>query len=302
MRRTVDELIAKLEDKDGCDFVKDFAIPFPSMIFLKLMGMPSDMLQQFFDWEQGLLRSNNPQEMIVAGREILEYLKFHLEEQKKKPATPLMESIMNARILDGRPLNDGEILGMFYTFYTGGLDTVYATLGWSMRYIASHPEFQQMLRDNPDKMPKAVDEMLRLFSVVMTDRTVTRDITWHGVELKKGDTVNMPIFVACRDPEAYPNPHEADLDRKENMLAFASGPHLCLGMHLARRELGSRWKASSTASTTSTCPKARNTSTMRARLSMSTACRSPGPGKAETPSIGLSRQAVLKRGQSRRTP
>ena len=237
VRQTVDELISKFEDKGGCDFVKDFAIPFPSMIFLQLMGMPSDMLDQFFAWEQGLIRGKNPEEMVTAGREILEYLKYHLEEQKKQPATPLMESMLNARILDGRPLNDGEILGMFYTFYTGGLDTVYATLGWSMRYIATHPEFQQLLRDNPDKLPKAVDEMLRMFSVVMTDRTVTRDITWHGVEMKKGDVVFMPIFVACRDPEAYPNPHEADLNRKESMLAFASGPHLCLGMHLARREL-----------------------------------------------------------------
>jgi len=237
VRETCDTLIAKFEDKDGCDFVQDFAIPFPSMIFLRLMGMPEDMLRQFFDWEQGLLRSNNPQEMVVAGREILEYLKFHLEEQKKKQTTPLMESILNARILDGRPLNDGEMLGMFYTFYTGGLDTVYGTLGWSMRYIATHPEFQQLLRDNPEKMPKAVDELLRMFSVVMTDRMVTRDMTWHGVELKKGDKVNMPIFVAARDPEAYPNPHEADLERKETMLAFASGPHLCLGMHLARREI-----------------------------------------------------------------
>jgi len=237
VRETCDKLIAPFADKDGCDFVQDFAIPFPSHIFLRLMGMPEDMLRQFFDWEQGLLRSSNPQEMIVAGREILEYLKYHLEEQKKKQTTPLMESIINARILDGRPLTDGEMLGMFYTFYTGGLDTVYGTLGWSMRYIATHPEFQQQLRDNPDKLPKAVDELLRMFSVVMTDRMVTKDMTWHGVELKKGDPVNMPIFIAARDPEAYPNPHVADLERKETMLAFASGPHLCLGMHLARREI-----------------------------------------------------------------
>ena len=237
VREICDTLIAKFEDNGSCDFVKDFAIPFPSYIFLKLMGMPMDMLQQFFDWEQRLMRGKNAEEMVAAGREILEYLKFHLEEQKKNPATPLMESIMNARILDGRTLNDGEILGMFFTFYAGGLDTVYATLGWSMRYIATHPEFQQFLRDNPDQMPKAVDELLRMFSVVMTERTVTHDMAWHGVEMKKGDLVFMPIFVACRDPEAYPNPHEADLDRKETMLAFASGPHLCLGMHLARREI-----------------------------------------------------------------
>jgi len=236
VRETCDQLIAPFADKGGCDFVKDFSIPFPSLIFLQLMGMPQDMMRQFFQWEQNLLRGKNIQEMVIAGREILEYLKFHLEQQKKQPATPLMEAIMGAEI-DGKKLDDGEILGMFYTFYTGGLDTVYATLGWSMRYIATHPEFQQFLRDNPDKLNKAVDEFLRMFSVVMTQRRVTRDMTWHGIEMKQDDLVFLPLFIACRDPEAYPNPNEMDLHRKESMVAFATGPHLCLGMHLARREI-----------------------------------------------------------------
>lgn len=237
VRATCDELIARFEDKGGCDFVEDFAIPYPSLIFLRLMGMPLEMVNQFFTWEQNLLRGTTMEARLTAAREILEYLKFHLDQQKKQPATPLMENIMNARIEDDRPLTDGEILGMFYTFYVGGLDTVYATVSWSMRYIATHPEFQQFLRDNPDKLNKTVDEMLRMFSVVSTQRRVTRDFTFHGVEMKENDLVVMPIFIACRDPEAYPNPHEADLERKESMLAFASGPHLCLGMHLARREI-----------------------------------------------------------------
>ena len=77
---------------------------------------------------------------------------FHVAEELIRAAIkglPLMESILNAEI-DGKKLNDGEILGMFYTFYVGGLDTVYATISWSMRHIATHPLFQQFLRDNPD--------------------------------------------------------------------------------------------------------------------------------------------------------
>lgn len=237
VRETCEALIARFEDAGGCDFVKDFAIPFPSMIFLKLMGMPLDMLDQFFAWEQQLLHGATMEERIGAGRGILEYLKVHLEQQKIEPATPLMQSIMDARIEDGRPLNDGEILGMFYTFYVGGLDTVYATLSWSMRHIAMNPELQQFLRDNPDKMDKAILEMLRMFSVVSSQRRVARDFEWHGVQMKQNDLVVMPIFIACRDPEAYADPHEFKLGRDEQPLAFASGPHLCLGMHLARREL-----------------------------------------------------------------
>ena len=173
---------------------------------------------------------------MASARAILAYLEGHLAQQKEQPATPLMEAIMGAEI-DGKKLNDGEILGMFYTFYVGGLDTVYATISWSMRYIATRPDFQQFLRDNPDKLNKAVDELLRMFSVVSTQRRITRDFTFHGVEMKENDLVVMPIFIACRDPAAYPNPHEADLERKTQMLSFATGPHLCLGMHLARREI-----------------------------------------------------------------
>jgi cytochrome P450 len=147
-----------------------------------------------------------------------------------------MEGIMAARI-DGRPLDEGEILGMFYTFYVGGLDTVYATLSWSMRYLATRPDFQRYLRKNLDVLPRAVDELIRLFSVVSTQRRVTKDFSFHGVEMRENDLVVMPIFIACRDPEAYTNPHEVDLERSTAGIAFASGPHTCLGAHLARREI-----------------------------------------------------------------
>lgn len=195
------------------------------------------MMEQFFTWEQDLLRGESFEARARAAREILACLQTHLERQRQQPATPLMENILNARIEDGRLLNEGEILGMFYTFYVGGLDTVYGTISWSMRYIATHPEFQQFLRDNPDRLNKAVDELIRMFAVVSTQRRVTRDMVWNGVEMKENDLVVMPIFIACRDPAAYPDPHEVNLERPEPMLSFASGPHLCLGMHLARREI-----------------------------------------------------------------
>lgn len=234
---TCDRLMAEFEDRDSCDFVQEFSIPFPTYIFLSLMGMPIEMAPQFFEWEQNLLRGTTMEARLAAGREILAYLERHLAQQRNKPSTPLMEAIISAK-REGHPLKDGEILGMYYTFYLGGLDTVYATLGWSMRYIATRPDFQQFLRNNPERMHDAVLELLRMFSVVSTQRRVAKDINFHGVEMKANDLVVMPIFIACRDPEAYPNPHEADLDRKTSILSFGSGPHLCLGKHLATRELG----------------------------------------------------------------
>jgi cytochrome P450 len=200
------------------------------------MGMPVEMAPQFFAWEQNLLRGVTMEERIATARAILAYLESHLAKQRVNPTTPLMEGIMSAWI-DGRPLDDGEVLGMFYTFYVGGLDTVYATISWSLRYLAMRPEFQKYLRANLSALPRAVDELARLFSVVSTQRRVSEDFTFHGVEMRKDDLVVMPIFIACRDPRAYPNPHEVDLERMTPTLAFANGPHTCLGVHLARREL-----------------------------------------------------------------
>ena len=236
VREACDRLIAQFQNRGSCDFVKDFAIPFPSYIFLALMGMPIERVSQFFAWEQSLLRGATIEERVTTARQILAYLEGHLEKQRMKPTTPLMEGIMGARI-DGRPLDDGEVLGMFYTFYVGGLDTVYGTISWSMRYLATRPDFQQYLRQHPDMLPRAVDELSRLFSVVSTQRRVTEDFSFHGVGMRENDLVVMPIFIACRDPRAYPNPHEVDLGRKIPTLAFATGPHTCLGMHLARREI-----------------------------------------------------------------
>jgi cytochrome P450 len=199
VRETCDRLISRFQHGNDCDFVQDFSIPFPSYIFVSLMGMPVDMVEQFFGWEQALLRGETMEERLAAGRQVLAYLEKHLAEQRKQPATALMEAIVGAELGD-RPLDDGEILGMFMTFYLGGLDTVYATLSWSMRHIATHPEYQQFIRDNPDMLSKVVDEYLRMFSVVSTQRRVARDCNFHGVEMKKDDLVVMPIFIACRDP------------------------------------------------------------------------------------------------------
>ncbi len=139
--------------------------------------------------------------------------------------------------IDGRPLEHLELMGMFYVLYVGGLDTVYSTLGWTMRHLATHPELQERLRENPDDIPAALEEFFRAFSVVCTHREVAQDYTFHGVPMRKGEEVNLPLMLANRDPGVFADPHVVDVDRKPRHLAFGTGVHTCLGMHLARREV-----------------------------------------------------------------
>lgn len=237
VRGVCNSLIEPLADRGACEFVSEFATPFPSYIFLALMGMPIERAPQFVAWERGITHGADLAERQSAARAICGYLEGFLAGQRADPSTDLMKGIIAARI-EGRVLSDDEILGMLHTFYFGGLDTVYSTLGFIMRHLATHPALQTRLRDNPELLPKAVDEFLRAFSVVSSRRCVTEDFVFHGVLMKKGDLVVLPLYLAGRDPRVHADPHEIDLDRNTGGgQPFATGPHHCLGRHLAKREI-----------------------------------------------------------------
>lgn len=236
VRQVCRELIARFAEKGECEFIDEFAVPFPSYVFLDLMGMPRDRLDQFMEWQNMLWRSPVPMKRVEAARSIYAYLKEHMERQKANPTNEFLKAMVNGEI-EGRPIDYYELMGMFYVLYVGGLDTVYSTIGWVMRHLAMHPELQRRLRADPSLLPQAVEEFCRAYSVVITHRAVRDDYTFHGVRLQKGDEVHLPIMLADRDPAVFPNPDEVDIDRKARHITFGTGPHNCLGVHLAKREI-----------------------------------------------------------------
>ena len=236
VRKTCRELIAKFSDRNGCEFVEDFAIPFPSYVFLDLMAMPREMLGEFIEWENQLMRAPDPKDRVKGARAVYDYLKQHMEKQKAEPASEFLRAMVTAEV-EGRPIGYYELMGMFYVLYVGGLDTVYSTLGWILRHVATHPELQDRLRANPELLPQAVEEFCRAFSVSVTHRQVRTDHVFHGVPMKQGEEVMLPVSLADRDPAVFANPHEVDVDRKSRHINFGTGTHSCLGVHLAKREL-----------------------------------------------------------------
>lgn len=230
-------LIAAFENRGGCEFISEFGEKFPSYVFLDLMGMPKEKLPDFLAWERDLLRAKDPMQRVSAMMSVLKYLEEFVAQQKKNPTTDLLRAMVTAQYNNERPLNDGELLGMCYLFYIGGLDTVYSVSGWIMRYLASDQALQERLRSNPGDIPRAAEEFLRAFAVASPTRRARTDFEFHGVKIKAGDMVIPSTPAAGRDPRAYANPHKIDIDRNARHVSFASGPHICLGMHLARREL-----------------------------------------------------------------
>jgi cytochrome P450 len=126
---------------------------------------------------------------------------------------------------------------MYYVLWVGGLDTVYSTLGWILRYLATLPELQQRLRDNPGDISAAIEEFGRAFSVVVPHREVAKDCEFKGVPMLKGEEVNLSLALANRDRAEFADPHRVDVDRKPRHINFGFGAHAWLGVHLAKREL-----------------------------------------------------------------
>jgi len=236
IRHNCAALIDRFADDERVEFIEQFAIPFPSYIFLSLLGLPTDEAAQFLDWEAGLLRGRSIEERVRCGRAVMHYLQGFIAEQQRQPTTELMRGVTTASI-DNRPITDDEILGLLYTLYLGGLDTVYSTTGWVIRHLANDQDLQHQLRADRSLLPAAVDEFIRLYGVVGTLRVIAEDFEFHGVKMKAGDRVVLPLYLAGRDPQAWNQPHEVDLTRKQATLSFASGPHVCVGRHLARLEI-----------------------------------------------------------------
>ncbi len=232
-RTLTDEITAS----GSCEFMADFAEKFPSYIFLDLLGLPRDMLADFLVWERDLMRAADPRQRVGAMMAVMKYLEGFVEQQCSDPDTDLMRGIVSGALPDGRPLDRREMLGMVFLLYIGGLDTVLSTLGWIFRHLAGDRALQDRLRDHPDDIPRAVEEFLRMYPVAAPHRTVKEDVVFNGILMKKGDEVLLPTYLAGRDPRAFADPHRFDIDRNPRHISFGSGPHACLGLHLARREL-----------------------------------------------------------------
>ena len=221
-----------------CEFVSEFANILPNAIVISLLGMPQDALPQFLEWEEQVVHGATPEARFTAGKAVIDHLKCHIAEQKARPkaATDVMQAIIHGN-LPGRALSDAEILGFVYLLFVAGLDTVASTLGWIMRHLAADHALQTRLRENPADIPAAIEEFTRAFGVSAPSRTVAQDMVFHGVPMKAGEAVLLPTYLAGRDPRAWADPHRIDIDRRPRHITFGTGPHVCLGVHLAKREM-----------------------------------------------------------------
>jgi cytochrome P450 len=206
-------------------------------VFLDLMGLPFAMFEQFLAWEWEILHSRDHKRMGDAVRQVIAYLRSFIAEKQQNPDDRLGSAIANGMI-DGKALSADEVIGMTWFLWLGGLDTVASTISQMFRRLALDPALQQRLRDHPELRNSAVEEFLRTQPLVNSFRLVKQDLAWDGVTLKAGDYITCLNSSGNFDAAQFPNPRSFDPARQPNRhYTFVGGVHLCLGAHLARREL-----------------------------------------------------------------
>jgi cytochrome P450 len=244
--RRVHHFMDKFVDRGECHFTDEFAVPFPSSVFLGLMGLPWEDLDAMLRMKDGIIRpggleltmEERMERMRQNGQDIYDFFNAILDEREKDPQDDILTQFLNAKV-DGEELTRDEILDICFLFLLAGLDTVTDTLTCSFAYLAQHPEHRQQIVDDPSIIPSAVEELLRWESPVPgVPRFCTEDTEIGGCPVKKGDSVGVSVGAANVDEHEFPDAFDVRFDREINRhLAFGGGVHRCLGSHLARREL-----------------------------------------------------------------
>ncbi|WP_163506503.1 cytochrome P450 [Fodinicola acaciae] len=242
IRRVAVELIDQLAQTDGADVLDGFARRFPTTIFLRLMGLPEEDLERFLDWVHDVLHLSYEQDpdrsrQFSAIQQVSAYFQEQIALRREAPRDDLLSRAMTWRI-EGKPISDRDLHAFCVLMFMAGLDTVPIAVGWVLYHFAQHPEQRRAILADQALIATSVEEILRVYSFVIPARKATRDVTVGGCPVRAGEMVMLPLSVSNRDPRRYDNPRQVDLARTtSNHIAFGSGPHRCLGSHLARLEL-----------------------------------------------------------------
>jgi len=236
IRHYARDYILKFKDTGECEFMKDFAYKFPIKVFLELMGLPEERTHEFLQWEMDLIYAADQKDVATAVRSVVSYLQEEIADRRENPGDDMLSYIVHAEA-EGRSLTEDEIIGLSFNLFIGGLDTVSTHLGLGFEHLAKHPEDQAKLRAEPALIPNAINEMMRAYPGVSIFRTCAKEYTIKGVTFRPGDKILLSNTVAGRDPAEFDQPDEVRFDRRTRNLSFGFGAHICLGIHLARREM-----------------------------------------------------------------
>jgi cytochrome P450 len=249
----VDELAKRYVDKmrdigPECDFVTDIAVDFPLYVIMSLLGLPEEdfgrmhsLTQEMFGGDDDeYKRGGTVEEQMAVLLDFFAYFSELTASRRAEPTDDLASAIANGR-LDDEPLSDVDTASYYVIVASAGHDTTKDAISGGLHALIQNPAELALLRERPDLMGTAVEEMIRWTTPVKEFmRTAAEDTTVRGVNIAKGESVYLAYVSGNRDEEIFDEPFRFDVRRDPNKhLSFGYGVHFCLGAALARMEMNS---------------------------------------------------------------
>jgi cytochrome P450 len=247
MTAIAEKIVDGLVDQGECEFVAQFARPFPLTIMADLLGVPHSDHKLFEKWSDaaidvyGMMISREREvECTELAVDMQHYLAARIEERRQAPADDILTDLTRARYDGERELTMEEMLAFANVLLVAGNHTTSNALSNSLYLLVQHPALCERIAGDDTLIKAFIEESLRLESPVQGEiRIVTEDTVLAGTSIPKGAVVNFRVAAANRDEERFTDAPALDIDRKAlgTHLAFGGGIHQCLGAQLARREL-----------------------------------------------------------------
>lgn len=240
-----DELLTEHKEKGG-DFVSNVAVLLPMLVIARLLGLEQVDRTAFRRWATALavtldgstLPDADQTQLAKDTDEMFAYFREAASDMRNGNKPGVLGAMARAEA-DGDRLSPSELLSNAVLLLGAGFETTTNLISGAVLEFSRHPAQWQRLCETPNLIRNAVEECLRFVSpVTATDRLVKQNLEWKGHYLPAGIHVSLMLGAANRDPETFTNPDEFDIARPNasQHVAFASGPHYCLGAPLARLE------------------------------------------------------------------
>lgn len=239
IRPLLDELLRAIRPRGRAELVAELTAPFPARVIGEILGLPREDQGRFVAWSEainhGTLDETRAQR---AADEMAAYFGPIIASRRASPRGDLLSELVSAEI-DGERLDDAHLLGFLRLLLPAGAETTFRAFGILLTALLAHEGALERLRADRSLIPAAVEETLRWQSSVnLAARVATRDTELAGTAIPEGSMVYALLTSANHDEREYSAPERWDLDRPASPhLAFGTGPHQCLGLHLARLEL-----------------------------------------------------------------
>jgi cholest-4-en-3-one 26-monooxygenase len=239
-------IVERARERGTCEFVQDVAYQLPMHMIADIVGIPIEDREWLFGLTKELLQGDTaePEKVLNIQAQMFEYAHALAVRKRAQPEDDIWSLLTTVDVEtdDGERTELGEVeLDMFFFVLTiAGSETTRNAIAGGLIALVAHPDQLAFLRNQPDAIRQAVEEILRWTSpVVYFARRATRTTEFRGVTINQGDRITLWYPSANRDEEIFPNPHRFDVTRTpNNHIAFGGGgPHHCLGANLARREI-----------------------------------------------------------------